>query len=125
MNDPVVLVADDTEEVRELVITFMEEFGLNAHGVKDVASAQKWLSQNTPPLVITDIMMPDGNGLDLCRWIRSQPRIAAVPIIVMTAIKDDETAQDALQMGAMDFIRKPIEFAVLRGKVERFLPAKT
>jgi len=116
-----VLVVDDMETVRGLVMAFLHELGYESHGVENVASAQEWLAKNVPPLVILDVMMPDGNGLDLCRWIRSQPRISAVPVIVMTAIEDDETAQDAFQLGAMDFIRKPIEMGVLAGKLERFL----
>ena len=119
-----VLVVDDMEPVRGLVMAFLHELGYESHGVENVASAREWLSKNVPPLVILDVMMPDGNGLDLCRWIRSQPRISAVPVIVMTAITDDETAQDAFQLGAMDFIRKPIEMGVLAGKLERFLGPK-
>ena len=126
MTDPSapVLVVDDVEAVRSLVMAFLEELGYQTQGVENVTSAKDWLSKNVPRLVMLDVMMPDGNGLDLCRWIRSQPNIAAIPIIVMTAIKDDETAQDAFQLGAMDFIRKPIDMDVLSGKLERFLGLK-
>ena len=117
-----VLVADDTQEVRELVMDILQDMGLAAHGVENVAAAKQWLSGHVPPLVILDVMMPDGNGLDLCRWVRSQNGIKSVPIIVMTGIKDDETAQDALLMGAMDFIRKPVAMSVLQDKINRFIP---
>jgi two-component system response regulator PilR (NtrC family) len=124
MNDATVpvLVVDDTQIVRELVLDILKEMGLAAHGVEDVSAAKKWLSRHVPPLIIADIMMPDGNGLDLCRWVRSQNGIKSVPIIVMTGIKDDETAQDALLMGAMDFIRKPVAMSVLQDKINRFIP---
>ena len=126
MNDTTVpvLVVDDAETVRELVVTVLEEMGLRAHGAENVTTAKKWLSYHVPPLIIVDVMMPDGNGLDLCRWIRSQGSIHSVPIIVMTGIKDDETAQDALLMGAMDFIRKPVGISVLKDKINRFIPAR-
>jgi DNA-binding response OmpR family regulator len=119
-----VLVADDTQEVRELVMDILQDMGLAAHGVENVAAAKQWLSGHVPPLVILDVMMPDGNGLDLCRWIRCQDGIQRVPIIVMTGIKDDETAQDALLMGAMDFVRKPVGVGVLKDKIGRFIPAR-
>ena len=120
MNDQTapVLVVDDTDAVRELVMTILEDMGLRAHGAENVTDAKKWLSQNIPPLVIVDVMMPDGNGLDLCRWIRSQADIKSVPIIVMSGIKDDETAQDALLMGAMDFIRKPVGVSIIRHRCQ-------
>jgi DNA-binding response OmpR family regulator len=118
-----VLVADDNDMVRDLVLTILEELGLRAHGVENVNAAKEWLSNNTPPLIILDVMMPDGNGLDLCRWIRAQSAIQRVPIIVMTGIKDDETAQDAMLVGALDFVRKPVEMSVLKAKIGRFITA--
>jgi DNA-binding response OmpR family regulator len=121
-NGAPVLVVDDTEEVRELVLSVLEDMGLAAHGVENVTAAKEWLSRNVPPLLIVDVMMPDGNGLDLCRWVRGQDAIKSVPVIVMTGIKDDETAQDALLMGAMDFVRKPVGMSVLKDKISRFVP---
>lgn len=124
MSDTPILVVDDTDDVRAVVIDLLRDFGLRSHGVENVAAAKAWLAKNVPPLVMLDVMMPDGNGLDLCRWIRAQPRLADVPVIVMTAIEDDETSQDAFHDGAVDFIRKPIDTEILAAKVGRFVPVK-
>jgi CheY-like chemotaxis protein len=124
MSDTPILVVDDTDEVREVVITILERLGLVSHGVANVAAAKAWLAKSVPPLVMLDVMMPDGNGLDLCRWIRAQPRLEKVPVIVMTAIKDDETSEDAFHDGATDYIQKPIDLEVLTGKIARFIPVK-
>jgi DNA-binding response OmpR family regulator len=124
MNDAPILVVDDTDDVRDVVITILERLGLSSSGVENVSAAKAWLGKNAPRLVILDVMMPDGNGLDLCRWIRAQPGLADVPIIVMTAIQDEETAHDAIAEGATDYIRKPIDIEDLAAKIGRFIPVK-
>lgn len=120
-----VLVIDDTDDVRLLVIECLQQLGHETHGVCSVKEAKEWLVTNTPPLVMLDIMMPDGNGLDLVRWIHARPGMADTPVIIMSAIKDQETAQDAISQGAADFLHKPMEFKTLAAKVGRFLPRKT
>jgi DNA-binding response OmpR family regulator len=116
-----VLIVDDLEFLRDMVETFLGEMKHKAVSVASIGAAKKWLGANVPPLIILDVMLPDGNGLDMCLWIRSQPRLEKTPILVMTAIKDDETFRDALEMGAMDYVSKPIDFETFKNKVERFL----
>ncbi len=119
-----VLVVDDLELLRSLVTMFLGELGYQAHSVENTATARQWLAENVPLLVVLDVMLPDGNGLDLCRWIRSQPRLAAVPVLIMTAIKDDETFMDAMEQGAMDYIKKPMDLETFKNKIDRLLGPK-
>lgn len=121
MSEPegTALVVDDDEDLRNLIAMSLEDMGYKAHVAIDVPSARKWLEGHQPTLIILDIMMPGGNGLDLCRWIRAQERLAKVPILVSSALKDEETAQDALELGAVDFLQKPFAVKTLREKIER------
>ena len=120
MSDAVqALIVDDDEHLRSLLELGVEQMGFKAHAVANTLLAKDWLESNLPKLIVLDIMMPDGNGLDLCRWIRKQPRLAKIPILISSALKDDETAQDALEMGAVDFLHKPFTMQALREKLER------
>ena len=113
------LIVDDDEHLQELLALGLEESGYKSHIVQNTALARAWLEKNVPDLIMLDIMMPDGNGLDLCRWIKQQKALADVPIIISSALKDAETTQDALEFGAVDFLRKPFTMEALREKVER------
>lgn len=114
-----VLIVDDDEELRDVMQIFFKKMNYAVHAAANAESARKWLSSNSPNLILLDIMMPDGNGLDLCRWIRSQPKFREVPVLVASAIEDEETVQDALEMGAADFIHKPYKLELLKEKVQR------
>lgn len=113
------LIVDDNEEMRGLFKLGVESLGYKVHVVENTSSAREWLAEQTPAVILLDVMMPDGNGLDLCRWIRAQPAIEHVPVLMTSALRDEETVQDALELGAMDFLQKPFTMAVLKEKVER------
>ncbi|MBI4376090.1 MAG: response regulator [Elusimicrobia bacterium] len=114
-----VLIVDDDEELRGLVAFSCRQMGFQAHTVESAEQAREWLGRNKPSLVIIDIMMPGGNGLELCQWIRAQPGLETLPIIVNSGLKDDETVQDALELGAVDFLHKPFAMAALQEKIKR------
>lgn len=113
------LIVDDDEHLRGLLTLGVEDLGYAAHAAENTLKAREWLASRVPDLILLDIMMPDGNGLDFCRWLKQQPRLAGVPIIVSSALKDEETVQDALELGAADYLRKPFTMQALREKVER------
>lgn len=113
------LIVDDNEEMRALFTLGVESLGYKAHAVENTAAARAWLAEQAPAIILLDVMMPDGNGLDLCRWIRAQRRIERVPVLMTSALRDEETVQDALELGAMDFLQKPFTMAFLKEKIER------
>lgn len=114
-----VLIVDDDEDLRDLLSFNIEKMGYETHLVENTVKARAWLAKHEPAIVILDVMMPDGNGLDLCRWIRAEPRLERVPVLMTSALKDLETAQDALELGAVDFLQKPFTLTVLQEKIER------
>lgn len=116
-----ILIVNDDDDLRDVFGDDLEQEGYRVHAVADTAAAREWLSANRPNLVVLDVMMPDGNGLDLCRWIRSTPDLAKVPVILYSGIKDDETIGLALELGAVDFLKKPVHFKVFNKTIEQWL----
>jgi len=121
-TNPLVLIVDDDEEFPEVLNVALKGMGYDFHCEASAVKAQAWLLEHHQGvcLIISDIMMPDGNGLDFCRWLKSQPALANIPMILCTGLSDDATMQDALELGVVDFIRKPVPIAVIREKIERF-----
>ena len=123
-DKPLILVVDDDADWSDVLSVSLKKLGYRTHLVPDTKQAHAWLGANRPALVILDVMMPDGNGLDLCRWIRGKKEFERLPIIVNSGIKDEETAELALELGAVDFLHKPVNLDTLRQKIERLLSAK-
>lgn len=121
---PLILIVDDDTDWSDVLSVSLKKLGYRSHIVGDTAHARAWLDSNRPALVLLDVMMPDGNGLDLCRWIRAKEQFARLPIIINSGIKDQETAELALELGAVDFLHKPVNLDTLRQKIERLLAAK-
>ena len=118
-DNDVVLIVDDDEDMRDLLSFSVKKMGYETHLVENTVKAREWLAGHEPAVIILDVMMPDGNGLDLCRWVRAEPRLERVPVLMTSALKDLETAQDALELGAVDFLRKPFNLTALKEKIER------
>ena len=110
-----VLVVDDEEDIRELLELSLLRMGLGADAAGSLAEARECIERTRYRLCLTDMRLPDGDGLELVEFIqRQQP---ALPVAVITAYGSIETAIRALKLGAFDFVTKPIELQVLRGLV--------
>jgi two-component system response regulator PilR (NtrC family) len=112
MPKPVVLVVDDEPDIRELLSITLSRMELDSKTAPDVASAQKLLRAGHFDLCLTDMNLPDGNGLDLVEWM--QANVPLVPVAVITAHGNVESAVRALKLGAFDFVSKPLDLAGLR-----------
>lgn len=114
-----VLIVDDEEDIRELLELSLLRMGLGADASGTIAGARERLENTRYRLCLTDMRLPDGNGLDLVEHIqRIQPNL---PVAVITAFGSIETAIRALKLGAFDFVTKPIELQVLRRLVQHAL----
>lgn len=112
MNRPTVLVVDDEPDLVELVTLTLNRMNLDTASAGDVASAQKLLASTHFDLCLTDMRLPDGDGLDLVAWI--QQNRSSVPVAVISAHGNVESAVRALKLGAFDFVSKPLDLAILR-----------
>src|SRR6187401_2350748 len=112
MAPPVVLVVDDEPDLVELVSLTLSRMQLATQSAGDVATARRLLKSQSFDLCLTDMRLPDGDGLDLLEWMSANcPR---VPCAVITAHGNVESAVRALKLGAFDFVSKPLDLGVLR-----------
>ena len=119
MDKPLVLVVDDEPDIRELLSITLERMKLRVETTEDLTSARKLLESGRFQLCLTDMRLPDGDGLELVEWI--QEHCAGVPVAVITAHGNVETAVRALKIGAFDFVSKPVQVGDLRKIVDTAL----
>ena len=112
MPKPAVLVVDDEPDLCELLSITLQRMDLSPRTANCVGVAQRMLKTEQFDLCLTDMQLPDGNGLDLVEWM--QQYTPSVPVAVITAHGNMETAVRALKLGAFDFVSKPLDLAGLR-----------
>src|SRR6202021_2846175 len=112
MPKPAVLVVDDEPDLCELLSITLERMDLSPRTANGVGMAQRMLKTEQFDLCLTDMQLPDGNGLELVEWM--QQYTPSVPVAVITAHGSMETAVRALKLGAFDFVSKPLDLAGLR-----------
>ncbi len=114
-----VLIVDDEPDIRELLDITLSRMGLETLSAATLSEARSIVSETVPDLCLTDMRLPDGNGINLVEFIQQeQPQI---PVAMITAHGSVETAISALKAGAFDFISKPIELETLRKLVSAAL----
>jgi two-component system, NtrC family, response regulator PilR len=111
-EQPVVLIVDDEPDLLELVSLTLSRMNLRTRTASELGSARKLLKNERFDLCLTDMRLPDGDGLDLVAWI--QEHRPNVPVAVITAHGNVESAVRALKLGAFDFVSKPLDLGVLR-----------
>ena len=112
MSKPAVLVVDDEPDLCELLSITLQRMDMLPRTANNVAAAQRLLKAEHFDLCLTDMQLPDGNGLELVQWI--QQHSPSVPVAVITAHGNMETAVRALKLGAFDFVSKPLDLPGLR-----------
>src|ERR1043165_7790076 len=112
MTQPMVLVVDDEPDLVELVTLTLARMQLDTQSAGDVSAAKKLLKSQHFDLCLTDMRLPDGDGLDLLEWMGTHT--PGVPCAVITAHGNVESAVRALKLGAFDFVSKPLDLGVLR-----------
>lgn len=112
-----VLVLDDDPVMRTVVGVAAAQVNLVAAAVADPAAFRSALKRFAPAVIVVDVEIGDTNGLDLVREVRAQPAYAAVPIVVLSGHRDDETRRAAFDAGAADYLLKPVSLPVLAAKL--------
>ncbi len=113
-----VLFVDDEEQIRKLLSTWLTRQGYEVTVANDGWEALKAVRAKAPDLVITDVNMPNMNGLELTRRLRADHRTARIPVIMLSARKQADDVLTGYAEGADEYIPKPVEMAVLAAKVE-------
>ena len=123
VEQAVVLVVDDEPDLLELVGLTLSRMSLKTRTASDLQSARRLLKAERFDLCLTDMRLPDGDGLDLVAWI--QENRADLPVAVITAHGNVESAVRALKLGAFDFVSKPLDLGVLRKLVGSAIRLRT
>lgn len=113
------LIVDDEADIRELLEITLSRMGIRCCAAATVEEAKAWLAERSFDFCITDMRLPDGNGIDLVRLV--QQSYAHLPIAVITAYGNAQAAVDSLKAGAFDFVSKPVDLGALRRLVETAL----
>ncbi|MBT8444207.1 MAG: sigma-54 dependent transcriptional regulator [Gammaproteobacteria bacterium] len=116
---PLALVVDDEPDICELLSMTLDRMNIEAQTCGDVTSAREMLQANSYDLCLTDMRLPDGDGLELVEWMQANGM--DTPVAVITAHGNVETAVRALKLGAFDFISKPLDLGGLRKLVDSAL----
>jgi len=109
------LIIDDEPDIRELLEITLIRMGINTSSAASVAEAKQKLKEQDFQLCLTDMNLPDGNGIDLVAFM--QQNYPKIPVAMITAYGSVETAISALKAGAFDFISKPVDLTHLRNLV--------
>ena len=107
MANQTVLVVDDSRETVRTLRVYLEDAGFRVLTAYDGGTALVMLRGERPDLLVLDLMLPDKDGLDITRFVRSNERLKGTPIIMLTALVDDADKIVGLELGADDYITKP------------------
>ncbi|MFZ0467938.1 MAG: response regulator, partial [Thiogranum sp.] len=115
MNKPQALIVDDEPDIRELLELTLGRMNIDTRSAANLADARRLLGESRFDLCLTDMRLPDGDGLELVEAIQQQ--YPDLPVAVITAHGKMETAVQALKLGAFDFVSKPVDLQILRNLV--------
>ena len=115
----VALIVDDEPDILELIEITLGRMDVETESASNLAQAREWLAQRDFDLCLTDMRLPDGDGIDLVRQITDE--YPQTPVAVFTAHGNMDTAIKALKAGAFDFVAKPVDLKDLRALVDQAL----
>jgi signal transduction histidine kinase/CheY-like chemotaxis protein len=119
-----ILIVEDSATQAAQIKYLLENHHYKAEITKDGQQALVWLSEHKPSLVISDIVMPEMNGFELCEKIKSDERTEDIPVILLTSLSNPDEVIEGLSCGADSFITKPYNNEYLISNVEKILTEK-
>ena len=120
-----ILIVEDEEDVMELIRYNLSKEGFNCDAAYDGQEALKKAQATLPNLVLLDLMLPEVDGLEVCKRLKSSPQTEHIPIVMVTAKSDETDIVTGLELGADDYIAKPFSPKVLVARVRAVLRRKT
>src|SRR5258708_25182798 len=119
-----VLVADDDTTLRMVLRHLLESEGYTVEEAQDGSQAEEMIQQLHPDLILLDAVMPHKDGFEVCAQLRTLPGSERIPVLIMTGLEDEASIDHAFEVGAVDFVPKPIQWAVLRQRVRRLIAGR-
>jgi DNA-binding response OmpR family regulator len=118
---PLVLVADDEEDIRALVAFRLRRAGYDVITAADGAEALTLATTRLPDLIVLDMMMPKATGLEVTRSLRGQDSTKDIPVILLTARAQEADVASGFEAGADDYVKKPFSPKDLQSRVQTLL----
>lgn len=121
----IIAVVDDEPDILELLSIHLRKAGFDVETFAEAERFFKYLDSTTPDLLILDLMLPDSDGMDICRYMKRKEQFSSIPIIMLTAKTDETDKILGLEMGADDYVTKPFSPKELVARVKAVLRRKT
>jgi DNA-binding response OmpR family regulator len=118
---PVIAALDDEADILELLRVNLQKAGYRFEGFQEAEDLYRYLAREKPSLILLDLMLPDTDGLEVCRQIRRSEELAQVPIIMLTARGDESDKVVGLELGADDYMTKPFSVKELVARIHAVL----
>lgn len=116
-----ILVVDDNPTNLSVLVDYLDEAGFEVMVAENGDAALELLVYSQPDLILLDVMMPGQDGFEVCQRLKSQPTVADIPVIFMTALSDTADKVRGFQVGAVDYITKPIQHEEMLARVNSHL----
>jgi len=118
-----ILLVDDDKDLAALLSSRLQNRGIHVVIATDGTEAMRLISEQTPDLVILDVMMPGLSGHDVLRKLKYDPQLSLIPVVMLSGITAESEAETAKRLGAVDYIAKPFEAETLIARLEKILDA--
>lgn len=118
---PVIAALDDEADILELLKVNLQKAGYRFEGFQEAEDLLRYLAREKPSLILLDLMLPDTDGLEVCRQIRKSEDLAQIPIIMLTARGDESDKVVGLELGADDYVTKPFSVKELVARIHAVL----
>jgi DNA-binding response OmpR family regulator len=121
MREAVILLVEDNERINIANKDMLELLGYETHISETLAAARALLEAITPDVIVLDIMLPDGSGLNFLKELRESRKTASIPVVLLTALGTPENVANGLDVGADDYVSKPYDYKVLAARIKVIL----
>ncbi len=116
-----ILIVEDEQDILQLVKLYLEKEGFRTTTAVNGAEALKKVKEDKPDLIVLDLMLPELDGLEVCKRLRSVPETAMLPIIMLTAKAEESDTIIGLELGADDYVAKPFSPKALVARIKALL----
>ncbi len=117
-----VMIIEDNPDAADLFAEMMQLNGYRVLKTYSSTPALTLITQEKPDVIILDIMMPDISGLDVLRYMRSDPELASIPVVVVSAKATPTDISAGLEAGASIYLTKPVSYVDLKNAVDGLMP---
>ena len=121
----IILVIEDEPDINKTISYNLLTEGFEPISAYNLLEADDWIQSNSPDLILLDLMLPDGSGLDFCKRIKSKNKFNNIPIIILTAKDDEVDKVVGFELGADDYVTKPFSVRELILRIKAILKRKT